>query len=132
MENESSETAQEQVQRIKGRFAPGFSGNPGGAPKGKRSALMEIEAAIEEYEKTEGVSYWYAATILAMALAKKGNATLLGKLMDKFLPSKLEAEMNARPIVMMPTIKKMMPDGTWEPLEFNIGDSKKSEEKHGA
>jgi len=117
-----TETGESQVLRDKGgKFVKGNSGNPGGGPKGRRTALAEIEQAIEGYEQREGVGYWNAATILAMTLAEKGNATLLGKLMDKFLPSKLEAEMNSRPIVMMNDITRIMPDGSKAPLRYNIG-----------
>jgi hypothetical protein len=117
MEEKTSETGGKQVLRDEGgRFVKGVSGNPSGSPKGRRTALVEIEEAIEEFQRTEGVSYWHAATVLAMKLAEKGNATLLAKLIDKFLPSKFEADVTARPVVMMPSIIK-----NGKPLEFNIG-----------
>lgn len=78
----------------KGRFVKGVSGNPGGGPKGRRTALVEIEQAIEEFKKDHGISYWKAATILAMKLAKEdGNTHLLSKIMDKFIPSKIESDL---------------------------------------
>ena len=77
-----------------GRFPKGVSGNPNGAPKGQRkTALLEIEEAIEEFRETHGVSYWKAATMIAMKQAKEdGNTTLLGKILDKFVPSKVVGE----------------------------------------
>lgn len=76
----------------KGRFLPGLSGNPGGCPQGKNKALLDIQNAILEFEKEKGISYWKAATLIAMKLANEGNANLLGKILDKFVPSKLQAE----------------------------------------
>ena len=75
----------------KGRFVKWLSGNPNGAPKGqRRSALKEIEAAVDEWKERNGKTYWQAAVEIAMKQAKLGNTTLLGKIMDKFVPSMLE------------------------------------------
>ena len=77
----------------KGRFIRGFSGNPGGNPNARKNALGEIAQAIEDFQKEHGVPYWKAATILAMKLAQNGNVTLLCKIMDKFVPSKVDLQM---------------------------------------
>jgi hypothetical protein len=75
----------------KGRFPKGVSGNPSGPKPGyKWSAVKELSNAITEYETEHGVSYWKAAAQIAMDQAKLGNTTLLGKIMDKFVPSMIE------------------------------------------
>ena len=90
----SDTTVQEITQEIrdaKGRFLPGVSGNPGGSI-GKNKCARDIQDAIEEFEREKGISYWKAATLIAMRLADKGNTTLLGKILDKFVGSKVEIE----------------------------------------
>ena len=85
------QTGETPLRDAKGRFPKGVSGNPNGAPKGqRRSALKEIEEAVEAYKVQNGKSYWAAATEIAMEQAKLGNTTLLGKILDKFVPSILE------------------------------------------
>lgn len=76
----------------KGRFLPGVSGNPTGKSPGWNKAIRDIEATIEEFENEKGISYWKAATLIAMKLADKGNTTLLGKILDKFVGSKIEID----------------------------------------
>jgi len=100
----------------KGQFVRGCSGNPGGGPRKKRTATMEIAAGVREFERVNGVPYWHAATLLAMQQAQRGNCTLLGKLMDKILPTKYEAELSAPPVAM-PTIT----DHEGTPVRFKIG-----------
>ena len=86
-------------QDAKGRFLPGHSGNPGGRPSGPSKALAEIQNAIIEFEKEKGVSYWKAATLIAMKLANEGNTNLLAKILDKFVPSKILNEGGEQQIV---------------------------------
>ena len=97
----------------KGQFKKGQSGNPGGGPKGRRTALVEMDEAIREFQKEHGINYWKATTILAMKLAREDkNTTLLCKVMDKFLPSKSsisseDASGNSVPLVVyMPEVKE--------------------------
>lgn len=74
-----------------GRFLPGVSGNPKGPGKGYRKiAYKEMEDAINAFQEEHGVSYWKAAVLLSMKLAQQGNTTLLCKVLDKFVPSKVE------------------------------------------
>lgn len=89
METEKIITEQKPKQR-EYNFKPGISGNPGGRPKGSNKALLDIQNAITQYEAEHGVSYWTAATLIAMSLAEKGNVSLLGKILDKFVPSQVE------------------------------------------
>lgn|SRR3990167_8800482 len=118
MAEEPIKTSQNQVMRdARGRILPGYSGNIGGKPRGM-TALKEIELAIEEFQEREGISYWKAVTELAWTLANKGKTELLGKLMDKFLPSKYEADLTARPFVKMGDV--ILKDGS--PLSFDVGD----------
>ena len=77
---------------LEGKFLPGSVANPGGRPKGCAKALRDIEQTIQEFEVEKGVSYWKAATLIAIKLADKGNTTLLGKILDKFVGSKVEIE----------------------------------------
>jgi hypothetical protein len=126
-ENEATEAGIRQGTRDEaGRFLPGVSGNPGGARKGKRTAMQEIEQAVEDYEKETGKGYWYTLAILGMKLAQeKGNTSLLAKILDKFLASldRVDANVtNQRPIVMMDNIKVDRGDGKGlVDLHFNIG-----------
>lgn len=76
----------------KGRFLPGNNANPGGRPKGCAKALRDIEETIEEFEKEKGISYWKAATLIAMRLADKGNVSLLSKILDKFVGTKVDID----------------------------------------
>ena len=78
----------------KGRFIKGVSGNPLGGPKGKYTALQQIQEAIEQLEQEKGVGYWTAAARIAMREANKGNTTLLGKILDKFVATKQEVSGN--------------------------------------
>ena len=82
----------------KHQFKKGNSGNPGGGLHARKTALGEIAKAIDEFQKEHGVPYWKAATILAMKLAQGGNTTLLCKVMDKFVPSKIEESEDDIPI----------------------------------
>lgn len=75
----------------KGRIVAGVL-NPGGRPKGCAKALRDIEETIEEFEREKGISYWKAATLIAMKLADKGNVSLLGKILDKFVGTKVEID----------------------------------------
>ena len=90
-----------------GKFAPGNCANPGGRPKGTNKALEDIEKAIKDFEIENKTPYWTAATLIAMKLAYKGNTTLLQKILDKFVSSKImhEADENTGLIVMMPAVK---------------------------
>ena len=106
-----------------GRFLKGVSGNPGGAPRGRRTALQDLERSVKKYQREHGIPYWEAVGDIAIRLAQeKGNATLLVRVMDKFLPSleKVEATIE-RPVVRMDNIMITAPDGTTKPLFFNIG-----------
>lgn len=79
------------IQDEKGRFKKGVSGNPKGQVKGfKRVAYNEMRDAIESFQEEHGVSYWKAATTIAMKHAQAGNVTLLCKIIDKFIPTKIE------------------------------------------
>ena len=90
----------------KGRLMPGSVLNPGGTPKASHKALKDIEDAIIEFEKEKGVSYWKAATLIAMKLANDGNTTLLSKILDKFVSSRILHEGGDTGImVIMPTVK---------------------------
>lgn len=80
------------MQDEKGRFLPGNNANPGGRPKGCAKALRDIEQTIEEFEKEKGISYWKAATLIAMKLADKGNVSLLAKILDKFVGTKVNID----------------------------------------
>lgn len=73
-----------------GRFIDGSVANPGGRPKGCAKALQDIQSAVEEFEREKGVSYWKAATLIAMKLANEGNTSLLAKILDKFVSSKID------------------------------------------
>jgi len=85
----NSEQNEHEIKRVNGRFAKGCSGNPGGKP---HTALAQIKKAVADYEEKNGVGYWEAATHIAMDLAVKGNVSLLGKILDKFLPTKIQGE----------------------------------------
>ncbi len=75
----------------RGHFLPGVSGNPKGPGKGYRKiAYKEMEDAINAFQEEHGVSYWKAAVLLSIKLAQAGNTTLLCKVLDKFIPSKVE------------------------------------------
>lgn len=124
MNDESGSGSQKsQIKRVNGKFAPGTSGNPGGGPKGRKTALVEIENAIEAYEKEHGVPYWTAATTLAMTLAQRGKTGLLEAIMSKFLPSKFDVEASAKPYVMMPSLR--LKDGS--ELKFDVGSDPQPE-----
>jgi hypothetical protein len=87
-----SEEVKVPIQRdAKGRFPKGVSGHPQGPTKGYRKApYKEMDDAIAEYQAEHGTSYWKTATILALSLAQSGNVTLLCKILDKFVPTKIE------------------------------------------
>lgn len=79
------------VRDDKGRFLKGISGNPKGPGRGyKKVAYREMEDAINSFQEEHGVSYWKAAVLLSMKLARQGNTALICKVLDKFVPSKIE------------------------------------------
>lgn len=84
-----------------GRFPKGVSGCPQGPGKGYHKApFKEMQEAVEEFKNEHGMSYWKAATIIAMKLAKRGNTTLLCKILDKFIPTKMEHTIEEVPEVL--------------------------------
>lgn len=90
----------------KGHFLKGVSGNPGGNPNARRTAINEIAAAIEAYRDENGKTYWEAATEIAMKLAKEdGNVSLLCKIMDKFIPTKIESQEENSVEKILPIVK---------------------------
>ncbi len=119
----SSESRESQALRDeKGRFVKGASGNPGGGPKGKRTALMEIELAVEAYQKANGLSYWQAATTLAMKLAHEGNTSLLCRILDKFVPTKIEAD--GVGLMQVAQLKIIIPTERKEDYEKRFGSAR--------
>lgn len=46
----------QEIRDEKGRFRPGVSGNPAGKPAGKKSYETEMNEAIEEYAKLNGMT----------------------------------------------------------------------------
>lgn len=90
----------------KGRFLKGVSGNPGGNPYARKNALTEIAEAVDEFREQNGMSYWKAATLLALKLAKEdGNTTLLCKILDKFVANKIEIELPEEIKQTLPIVK---------------------------
>ena len=125
----TSDSGKIQVPRDKGgKFLRGVSGNPGGKPKGRHDALIEIDREIAAFQKREGISFWRAVTRLAYKLAvERGRTELLRTLLDKYLPSKYDVEASSRPVTVMPSLK--LSDGS--EAVFEVGDGKPLLETEG-
>lgn len=71
----------------KGRFPKGVTGNPKGYTGPKQLTAQQF---IDSLYKVHGVAAVDKVLKLAIRLAGEGNTTLLCKIMDKILPSKIE------------------------------------------
>jgi len=75
------------VRDKKGRFPKGISGNPIGKTGVKGLTAQQF---IDSMYRTQGKTATDKIFRMAMTLAKQGDVSLLCKILDKILPSKVE------------------------------------------